>query len=88
MLERGNGARPETMNTPAFTVIRTTRTAIEADLIVSFLRSAGMHPVDFSISPHFSLGGAEGSFPIEVPTTEAKSASDLLKDYDKPGTGA
>jgi len=76
------------MNTPAFTVIRTTRTAIEADLIVSFLRGAGLHPVDFSFSPHFSLGGTEIPFPIEVPTTEIDAAKDLLKDYEKPGADA
>jgi hypothetical protein len=73
---------------PAFTVIRTTQTAVEADLTASFLRGAGLHPVDFSISPHFSLGGAEISFPIEVPTAEADVAKDLLKAYDKSGTNA
>jgi hypothetical protein len=41
------------MNTPAFSVVRTTRTAGEADMLIAFMRSAGLHPLDLNTSSHF-----------------------------------
>jgi hypothetical protein len=66
------------MTAPAFTVVSTARTAAEADMLISALRGAGLHPVDLSTSPHFSLAGAEIPFRIEVPTSEAGEARELL----------
>ncbi|MBM3837504.1 MAG: hypothetical protein FJ398_06005 [Verrucomicrobia bacterium] len=47
------------MKNPTFTTIRTARTAIEAEVILSALRAAGLHPVDLALSPHFSVAGTE-----------------------------
>jgi hypothetical protein len=70
------------MNTPAFTVLSTARTAAEADMLISALRGAGLHPVDLNTSSHFSLAGAEVSFCIEVPTSEAGEARELLSSHE------
>jgi hypothetical protein len=70
------------MNTPAFSFVRTVRTAVEADMLITFMRSAGLHPLDINTSSHFSLAGAGIEFPIEVPTEELDSARELLKGYD------
>ena len=70
------------MDIPAFTTIRTVRTAAEADLILSALRAAGLHPVEFSLSPHFSLAGTDVSFPIEVPTSEAEAARKIVEAHE------
>ncbi len=76
------------MNTPAFSVVRTVRTAFEADMLVAFLRTEGLHPIDINTSAHFSLAGAEIDFPIEVPTEELEAARELLKGYDHSAPGA
>ena len=70
------------MNPPAFSVVRTVRTAVQADMLISFLRGEGLHPNDINTSAHFSLAGAEIDFPIEVPTEELDAAQELLKAYD------
>ena len=71
------------MNTPAFTVVRTTRTLIEADLLIATLRNAGLHPVDLDISSHFSLAGSDVSYHIKVPTPEASGAKECLSQSDE-----
>jgi hypothetical protein len=71
------------MNTPAFTVVRTARTAVEADMLIAALRCAGLHPVDLDTSSHFSLAGADVSFHIEVPTSEVSEARALLNSYER-----
>ena len=70
------------MNTPTFTVVRTARTAVEADMLIAALRCAGLHPAHLDTSSHFSLAGADVSFHIEVPTSEASEARELLNSYD------
>jgi hypothetical protein len=78
--------RQNPMNAPAFSVVRTVRTQAEAEMLISFLRSAGLHPLDLDTSSHFSLAGADISFHIEVPTTELEPARELLKSHDcSPG---
>ena len=72
------------MNTSAFSVVRTTRTAIEADLIIAVLRSHGLHPLDLRTASNFSFGGADISYKVEVPTTEAKAAKEFLQALDNP----
>ncbi len=76
------------MNTPAFSVVRTVRTAVEADMLITFLRSEGLHPIDINTSAHFSLAGAEIEFPINVPTGELDAARELLKGYDSSSAKA
>ena len=69
------------MGHSAFTTVRTVQTAGEADLMMSVLRSAGLHPVDLSLSPHFGLAGAEVSFPIQVPSEEHAAAKAILDSW-------
>ena len=72
------------MDTPDFTVVRTTRSSAEADMLIAVLRGAGFHPADLVTSAHFSLAGADTAFHIEVPTSEASEAGELLNSYDSP----
>ena len=76
------------MNTPAFSVVQTVRTAEQADMLITFLRNEGLHPVDINTSAHFSLAGAEIDFPIKVPTEELESARELLSAYGNPAPSA
>jgi hypothetical protein len=69
------------MSNSAFTTVRTARTASEADLMISVLRSAGLHPVELSLSPHFGLAGAEVDFPIQVPSEESAAAKEILDSW-------
>jgi len=70
------------MNTPAFSVVRTVRTAVEADMLITFMRSAGLHPLDLNTSSHFSLAGADIEFPIAVPSAELNLAREFLRSHD------
>jgi len=72
------------MNTSAFTIVRTARTEIEADLIIAILRSNGLHPLDLRTASNFSFGGADISYKVEVPTAEAKEAKEFLQALDNP----
>jgi len=67
------------MSASAFSVIRTTRTAIEADLLIAVLRSNGLHPLDLNTAAHFSFAGTDVSYHVEVPTPEAKEAKKFLQ---------
>ena len=69
------------MSNSAFTTVRRARTASEADLMISVLRSAGLHPVELSLSPHFGLAGAEVDFPIQVPSEESAAAKEILDSW-------
>ncbi len=57
-------------------------------MLIAFLRSEGLHPVDINTSSHFSLAGADIEFRIEVPAGEADAARALLKGYDSSATRA
>jgi hypothetical protein len=75
------------MSDSTFTTVRTVQTAGEADLMVSVLRGAGLHPVELYMSPHFGLAGAEVSFPIQVPAEEYAAAKAILDSWqtsDRP----
>jgi hypothetical protein len=74
-------SRIPSMNPPAFSVVRTVRTEVEADMLITFLRSEGLHPTDINTSAHFALAGAEVEFPIQVPTDELRAARKLLKEH-------
>jgi hypothetical protein len=73
---------PYKMNTPAISLVRTVRTAVEADMLITFMRSAGLHPLDLNTSSHFSLAGADVEYRIEVPTEELNAAREFLKGQD------
>ena len=68
--------------------LKTVRTAGEADLVISLLRSAEFHPIDISMSSHFSVAGVDVSYPIEVPVTEASAAREFLAACDKSETSS
>ena len=70
------------MNTPAFSIVQTTQTASEADLLIAALRSAGLHPLDLDTTSHFSFAGLDISFHVEIPTAELAAAREFLSSYD------
>lgn len=76
------------MDNPSFTTVRTAKTAIEADLLNGMLSGAGLHPVELSMSSHFSVAGVDISFAVQVPTTEAAAAKDLLDSYESSNNAA
>jgi len=51
-------------------------------MLITYMRSAGLHPLDLNTSSHFSLAGAEVDFRIEVPTEEQNAAREFLKGHD------
>jgi hypothetical protein len=61
-----------------FATVMTCQTQEEADLAISLLESAGLHPIDLEVSPHISLAGAETGFRVEVPKEELEAARELL----------
>jgi hypothetical protein len=67
------------MDKPPFTTIRTARTAIEADLLMSALRCEDLHPLELNTFGHFSLAGADISYQIQVPSEEAEKAREILE---------
>ena len=71
------------MNTQAFSVVRTTRTALEANLLIAAMRSEGLHPLDLETASHFSLAGADVSFHVQVPTGELAAVAEFLRAYDE-----
>jgi hypothetical protein len=70
-------------NPPAFSTVRSTRTAIEADLLIAAMRCEGLHPLDLLTAEHFSFGGFEGGYRIQIPTSELPAAQEFLKAYDE-----
>jgi hypothetical protein len=83
------GKKPSSEDdTPAFAVVRTVKSAVEADMFIAFLRSAGLHPSEVNISANFSFARAETEFSIEVPTKELRAARELLKGYENSASGA
>jgi hypothetical protein len=71
------------MTGSAFTTVRTAHTAGEAERMITALRSAGLHPVDLSMSAPFSLPGVETTFPILISAEEALAAEGLLDACDR-----
>ncbi len=66
----------------AFTTVRTTRTLMEADLLIAALQRAGLHPLEVNTFGHFSLAGAEIEYPVRVPTAEMAGAREIMESYD------
>jgi hypothetical protein len=62
--------------------LKQTRTQIEAELLISRLRAAGLHPSDLRIWPHVTLAGADLFYRIEVPSEEAEAASQIIRATD------
>lgn len=74
------------MSTPAFSIVRSSRTQAEAALLVSVLQAAGLHPLELDTFDHFSLAGADVDFSVRVPTSELPQAREVLSEFD-PNAG-
>ncbi len=61
------------------TTLQQTRTQIEADLLISRLRAAGLHPSDLRIWPHVTLAGADLFYRVEVPADEVEPATQIIR---------
>jgi len=70
------------MKTPVFSVLRTTQTTSEADLLIAAMRIAGLHPLDLDTTSHYSFAGLNISYPVEIPTEELDVAREFLRSYD------
>jgi hypothetical protein len=57
-----------------FQRLQQTRTQIEADLLISRLRAAGLHPSDLRVWPHVTLAGGDLFYGVEVPAAEVETA--------------
>jgi len=57
---------------------------MEAELVITSLRRAGLHPVELNTAAHFSLAGADIEYVVRVPTPEMAEAADVLNSYDNP----
>jgi hypothetical protein len=68
-----------------FQRLRQTRTQIEADLLISRLRAAGLHPSELRIWPHVTLAGADLFYNVEVPGEEVDSARQIIQATDDEG---
>lgn len=70
------------MYTPAFSVAQTSATAIDADLRIAALRSAGFHPLDLDTASNFTMAFTDIAYRISVPTDELSAAKDFLNSFD------
>lgn len=52
---------------------------LDAEIVISLLRSHGLHPPDLAWSPHVSLAGGELCYDVNIPATEAASAVAILQ---------
>lgn len=64
-----------------FATVRTTRTQVEADLLISVLSDAGLHPLELQTSGHISLAGADIDYSVRVPTSELAEADSVLRQF-------
>ncbi len=62
-----------------FQRVRQTRTQIEAELLISRLRAAGLHPSDLRVWPHVTLAGGELFYHVEVPRDEVPAADRVIR---------
>jgi len=65
--------------------LRQTRTQIEADLLISRLRAAGLHPADLRIWPHVTLAGADLFYGVDVPVEELEAADQVIQAANSDG---
>lgn len=66
----------------SFPVVRTTRTVIEADMLVMALRQAGFHPLELQTFGHVFIGGADIDFKVRVPFDESAAVREFLAGFD------
>lgn len=57
-------------------------------MLITYMRSAGLHPLELNTSSHFSLAGADIAFRIEVPTNELSAAREFLTSHDDSAPAA
>ena len=74
VLRADAASRHTIMYTPAFSVAQTSATAIDADLRIAALRSAGFHPLDLDTASNFTTAFTDIAYRISVPTDELSAA--------------
>jgi hypothetical protein len=62
-----------------FPRIHTAQNPAEAAVVISFLRSAGFHPLDLQMSPFVCYAGADQSYHVQVPPEEVEAAAEALR---------
>lgn len=68
------------MKEAALTTIFTARTSSEADAIIGWLRTIGLHPAELGLTTPVPFEGEDFRFPIEVPTEEAEKAKSAVEN--------
>ena len=71
-----------TMTTSAFSTLCSAPTQIEAEMIISLLRSEGLHPMDLGTNAYGPPGGGSMFYSIRVPTAELATAQELMKTQE------
>jgi hypothetical protein len=62
-----------------FANIYTSRTAAEAELVISLLRANEIHPLDLSMSASVFFAGADLWYHVRVPAEEIAAAQEVLR---------
>jgi hypothetical protein len=62
-----------------FPRIYAAQNAAQADVVISFLKAQGLHPLDLQMSPIAFFGGADQLFHVQVPSEEVEAATEALK---------
>lgn len=70
----------------SFPVVRTTRTVVEADMLVMALKQAGFHPLEPQTFGHVFIGGADIDFKLRVPAEESAAVREFLIAFDASGS--
>lgn len=61
-----------------FQKVHQAQTQIEAEMAVSLLAAAGLHPAEVRPWPHIMFAGADLGFWVEVPAEEVEAARQIL----------
>jgi hypothetical protein len=62
-----------------FPRIYAAHTAVQAQVVISFLRAEGFHPLELQTSSSIWLAGADMSYHVQVPLEEVQAATEALK---------
>jgi hypothetical protein len=54
-------------------------TATQAEVVISFLKAQGFHPIDLQMSSIVFFAGADQSYHVQVPPEEVEAATEALK---------
>ena len=62
-----------------FPRIYAAQSPLQAEVVISFLKVQGLHPLDLQMSPSILLAGADQSYHVQVPPEEVEAATEALK---------